>query len=379
MSSLRLRAFAAGALVILAIAVPAVRIDASDLGACSLRPSEGDNPENLGAILEDADALTPNDVWVVGTHASGSAGSPWAEHWDGESWQPTPVVVPKASGMTALYGVKAFAPDDVWAVGTFTGDDPLVEHWDGTSWTEVRTPAIRGTERILTAIDGTGPDDLWIVGERRDGGREHGSILHRAGDGWQVVPPPPEAAVLHGVTIVDGAPVVAGWSIGADGYARGLVASATPQGTWTTADVGEAGENTFLLSVSRDPAGAVWAVGFSNRSPDSDTLRTYRGSGTSWTAVPVDAQQGPARLLDVASGEAGTIAVGQTMVNGVNHALVLRALGDAWTTMPSGSASDAPDTLSGVAVVGADVWAVGRSVVTGGTYGAPVGRIYSCG
>src|SRR4029078_11795880 len=87
--------------------------------------------------------------------------------------------------MTALYGVKAFAPDDVWAVGTFTGDDPLVEHWDGASSTEVRTPAIRGTERILTAIDGTGPDDLWIVGERRDGGREHGSILHRAGDGGQ--------------------------------------------------------------------------------------------------------------------------------------------------------------------------------------------------
>src|SRR4029078_5983586 len=67
MSSLRLRASAAGALVSLAIAVPAVRIDASDLGACSLRPSEGDNPENLGAILEDAAALAPKNRGGVGS------------------------------------------------------------------------------------------------------------------------------------------------------------------------------------------------------------------------------------------------------------------------------------------------------------------------
>jgi hypothetical protein len=282
--------------------------------------------------------------------------------------------------MSALYDVKALASNDVWAVGSWTGDLPLMEHWDGRSWTMVKVPAMVGTERILTSVDGTGPDDVWAVGERRDDGQEHGVVLHRTADGWHVVPAPDTAAVLQGVTMVDGAPAVAGWSIGADGYARGLVATATQDGSWTTADLGPPqGENTFLLSLSEDPSGAVWAVGFSNDSPDNDTVSIFREDGTTWTEVPVAPFDGPARLLDVASDAAGSIAVGQTVTNGASHALVLRADGGGWTVMPSDSGTDAPDTLSGVALLGGDVWAVGRSVVTGATYGIPAARVYSCG
>ena len=45
------------------------------------------------------------------------------------------------------------------------------------------TPTIAGTERILTGIDGTGPTDLWVVGQRRVDDQMHGVVLHRSADG----------------------------------------------------------------------------------------------------------------------------------------------------------------------------------------------------
>jgi hypothetical protein len=135
----------------------------------------------------------------------------------------------------------------------------------------------------------------------------------------------------------------------------------------------------FLVSLGVDGSGDLWAVGFSNDSPDDDTVRTFRFDGTSWRDVPVATLPGPARLLDVASDATGTVAVGQTITDGATHALVLRVDGDGWSTVPSDSGSDAPDTLSGAAVRDGHVWAVGRTVVTGATYGVPAARVYSCG
>src|SRR5437868_2037119 len=118
------RMVGAVAMAVIALLVPVTRVDAaSDLVSCSLRPSEGSGPDNVGAMLESVDVLAPNDVWAVGTHMAGPAGTPFAEHWDGAAWRTTTLQLPKGGlFMTALYDVKAFAPDDVWAVGTFTGD-----------------------------------------------------------------------------------------------------------------------------------------------------------------------------------------------------------------------------------------------------------------
>ena len=383
MRPVRVRMLGAVVVAAIALVVPVTRVDAvGDPAACTLRPSEGTGPDNVGAMLEAVDVIAPNDVWAVGTHLNGSAGSPFAERWNGAAWRSFTLPVPKgALYVTSMYDVKAFAPDDVWAVGTFTGDVPLVEHWDGRAWSLVHVPAIVGTEQILTSVDGTGPDDLWVVGEIRDAQEQmHGLVLHHTSDGWHVVPSPAGSAVLQGVTMVNGLPVVAGWSIDADGYARGLVATGNTDGGWSKADLGPSGgENTFLLSVSVDPSGVLWAVGFSNTSPDDDAVRTFRFDGTSWTAVQVPEQPGPSRLFDVASDDAGTIAVGQTITDGATHALVLRFDRGAWSVMSSDSGSGAPDTLAGVAMWHADVWGVGRTVVTGATYGIPAARVYSCG
>jgi hypothetical protein len=361
---------------------------AGDVASCTLAPAEGASPENLGTILETTVAPGANDVWAMGGHVSGPASTPWAQHWNGAAWTKAKLDLPTGPlSISSIYDAKAFSTDDVWAVGSWMGDDPFVQHWDGKSWSAVQVPDLTGDERILTGVDGTGPDDLWVVGQRYDGGQEHGVVLHYDGKTWSVVPPPPGVAVLHGVAMFGSQPTVVGWTIGPKGYAQGIIAThaAVPSSStgitpvWTTAPIAnEPRQNLFLLGIAAGPSGDAWAVGFSNDSPNRDTPHTYRLTGGTWQEVPVPDLGGSARLVSVATDSAGTVTVGQILVQGVNRALALRATDAGWEEMP-GSGDNAPDTLSGVALQGGNVWAVGRGVVTGATYGVPSARIYGCG
>jgi hypothetical protein len=80
----------------------------------------------------------------------------------------------------------------------------------------------------------------------------------------------------------------------------------------------------------------------------------------------------------VAGDEQGTVAVGSVSTDGSSRAIALRATDGGWTAVP-GAGSEPPDTLAGVALDGASIWAVGRAVVVGATYGVPAARVYSCG
>jgi hypothetical protein len=119
-------------------------------------------------------------------------------------------------------------------------------------------------------------------------------------------------------------------------------------------------------------------VGFSNDSPNRDTARTFQRAGDAWQEVSVPDLEGSARLVDVATDASSTAAVGQVLVGGINRALALRATDTGWQEI-AGAGDNPPDTLSGVALQGGKVWAVGRGVVTGATYGVPSARIYACG
>jgi hypothetical protein len=70
--------------------------------------------------------------------------------------------------------------------------------------------------------------------------------------------------------------------------------------------------------------------------------------------------------------------VGQVSTEGLVRALALRADGAGWATIP-GAGDQPPDALAGVSLDGDAVWAAGRRVVTGATYGIPSARVYSCG
>ena len=105
-----------------------------------------------------------------------------ALHWDGTIWTvaPTPVIGPNATFLNAVTPISA---TDAWAVGTYFHRS-LIEHWDGTSWTEVAHPNPGGPHRnaALDAISGTGPHDVWAVGDWQFG--ERSLTEHWDGSSW---------------------------------------------------------------------------------------------------------------------------------------------------------------------------------------------------
>jgi hypothetical protein len=374
--------FRVSVIVVLAAAslgLAATHVTASgDLGACTLVPSEGTDPDPLGTILEAVTVSAGGDVWAVGSHVSGPSSTPYIQRWDGAAWASQKPDLPTGPiGLSSLYDVKAFGPDDAWAVGSWMGEHAWIQHWDGSRWSAVAAPKIGGTENILTGIDGAGPHDVWIVGERRVDQQEHGVVLHGGTAGFQVVTPP-DTAVLHDVAMLpDGAPLVGGWRINDDGFADPVISSRTGE-TWRDEPIEPKEDvNIFVmgLAVGRND---TYAVGFSNNSPNADAPVTLQRDSHGWTELSEPALGPSTRLVSVATGEAGTVAVGVVSENGSARAVAIRLDGDAWTPV-AGAGSQPPDALTGVALDGSAIWTVGRAVVVGATYGVPAARIYSCG
>src|SRR5262249_39312751 len=80
----------------------------------------------------------------------------------------------------------AAASDDVWVVGMTSDNTPwqsLVLHWNGDSWTRVASPNEPGANTYPFAIDGTGPNDVWIVG----GAGPEALSMHWNGSKWKLV------------------------------------------------------------------------------------------------------------------------------------------------------------------------------------------------
>jgi len=371
----RLFVILAASAALLAVAASGV-FAAGDLSACTLVASEGTHPNPVGTILEAVDA-TGGQAWAVGGHVVGPVSSPLIQRWDGEAWTEQKLQVPPGPiGISSFYAVKAFSTSDVWAVGSWMGDDPLVEHWDGHRWSLMTVPSFGGTENILTGIDGTSSTDLWLVGQRQYAAEMHGVVLHGGTQGFQIVSPP-DVAVLHDVAMLGGQPLVDGWRIGSDGFAAPVIAARAGE-TWREEPIpAEQGRNVFLTGIAVGTGGAAWAVGWSDDSPNGDTPVTYQRGAGGWTAVAVPDQGGSARLVSVAADQRGTVAVGSVSAGGSSRAIALRAA-NGWTAV-SGAGSEPPDTLAGVALDGAAIWAVGRAVVVGATYGVPSARVYSCG
>lgn len=185
-----------------------------------------------------------------------------------------------------LYGIYAFADDDVWAVGGTPEDQTaVVLRFDGTAWSQVMLGAEITDALVFFKVFGNAPDDVWIVGlggaaihfdgntyERIDvplgrplftvhgngdeilavGGVESGHIV--AADGKQLVNDTPSGVVpqFNGVWVEpDGHAVAAG--IGGAVWQR-------EDGQWAELDAPPK-LLADLHSTYVDPDGGVWAVG----------------------------------------------------------------------------------------------------------------------
>ncbi|MFO0628978.1 MAG: hypothetical protein U0325_25615 [Polyangiales bacterium] len=110
-----------------------------------------------GTELYDVWAFAPNDVWAVGTRVL---------RWDGTTWRDTALAF---SG--AYFGVWGSSPSNVWIVG-----NTVTRRWDGAAFRD----ALTGTTADLRAVWGSGPGDVWAAGEE-------GALAHFDGATWTAV------------------------------------------------------------------------------------------------------------------------------------------------------------------------------------------------
>ena len=190
--------------------------------AWSIVPSpNGGVPGNHFSTLQAVTAISPGDVWGVGSQAGirnqVPVTVPLIEHWTGTRWSIVPV--PKAA-LGVLESVSATSASDVWAVGAGqqNGQSTVALHFDGSSWKPATVPTPPGTSGALFAVKALSPTDAWAVGESFPSAGGNGKILtdHWNGTSWQVVTAPPVGGptALSALSAVDAAPGTGVWAVG---------------------------------------------------------------------------------------------------------------------------------------------------------------------
>jgi hypothetical protein len=174
---------------------------------------------NLGTYnqLSAVCVISHNDAWAVGYSIVPGPSSYILMHWDGTSWSLVKGPPTKGTGGgSSLSSLKAFATDDVWAVGSKDFDynkstaSTFTIHWDGTAWSEIPSPNM-GYSNGLAGVDGAAPNDVWAVGGTNLGGlamhwdgrgldcssdagrgivRSECSFQHQCNSGWRIRPHP---------------------------------------------------------------------------------------------------------------------------------------------------------------------------------------------
>jgi len=245
----------------------------------------GLNSSTSGIYLESVDATSTNDVWAVGERARGSGLVPASFHWNGSAWKLVPA--PTRGGQALLTGVVALSPQDVWAVGTYyIGHESglfktYVLHWDGEAWS-IERGGVAEAWGGLSAAAAAGPAGVWAVGQPfARGSGPHGSLVAELRNGaWKRVSVsdlPTGNNWIHAVTVVSRDEA---WAAGTTqtgvltSIYRALVAH-FDGGRWTTTVLPELGTDTYLTGVAADADG-VWIVGHMTKGSTSRTLTLRR-------------------------------------------------------------------------------------------------------
>lgn len=364
-SNIPWRAFIASGVAALATvtAVPAQAAEAADGWQRATGPAGSD------VFVEDLAATGPNDLWAVGgrggqeptrrpvtarfdghkwtsypvkgggdewfTDVSGIGRELWATpriskriyRFSGGAWLPQPVAR-VAEGELGLSAVKVFGPRNVWAAGAAYQTEhgtcsAVVQHFDGRSWRNILLPASDARCVAIDGLNGTGPNDLWAVGEESGyGGGKHAwspLALHWNGRDWRRVPVPTEhAGRLFNVEIVNGRPLAVGESgLGLTGPLRPLA---------------------------------------------------YGWNGRAWAAQPTPAIEGRIRSAS-SDGQGGAWAVGQVggplSTDEAGKPLVLHFDGKSWTRAETGAGFDAGALNSVVTLAGGRSFGAGTGSPSG--------------
>jgi hypothetical protein len=371
-------------------------------------PSENPQAHQVtDSSLNSVSMASATDGWAVGDFSAASAiGHPLAEHWDGSAF--TRVAAPTPKGRQGgLAGVDELSPADAWAVGTSgdgtegegnIDDQPLIEHWNGKAWsiaTGASLPA--GGTGDLSAIGGTGPDDLWAVGFQLSADDATESVLfeHFNGTNWQIAPFPTQTSAcdpsasdcfLEPKAVSATSPDDV-WVVGTvaepnptatfvahfDGTAWSVVPAPCLEGRKVTTCSGNTINLNELTGVTALSGSDAWASGSEGNVNDMNFHIPYvlHWNGTAWSLVRTPNRGGEGSLLNgiTALGTDDVWAVGQTQsLNGAIKPLTEQFNGSTWSLVsspaPGGSMPD--DSLASVTSPGDGlVFAAGAREIPG--------------
>lgn len=226
-------------------------------------------------LIDQLWAADDTDVWAVGAGAD-------VEHFDGTRWRNVHTPAPTSS---ELFGVSGSGPDDVWMVGQYPQGPmhTLIVHWDGTTWKVTRGLGRPG-ETSLASVAVLSPGDGWAAGRTESDSGSRGLTLHWNGKHWgdsfqQVLP----NASLSGVSAVSPTDV---W-VGGYEFVHGSAVAAHWNGhAWHAAHLRLSDSHSALLGLSAEASDDVWAVGYIDGATAARRLVEHF-DGTHWVRVQV--------------------------------------------------------------------------------------------
>src|SRR5262249_4379700 len=130
-----------------------------------VKPSAA-HSEQLEVPVERVQCIEIDEVLAAGRRSGARDEQIVRRRWDGSAW----TIVPSGTSNT-LFGVWGSGPSDVWAVGQF--DTAL--HWDGSAWTNIPTGMV-----ATAGVWGSAPDDVWAAGSSV-------TMMHWDGSAWTSV------------------------------------------------------------------------------------------------------------------------------------------------------------------------------------------------
>jgi hypothetical protein len=208
--------------------------------------------------------------------------------------------------MSQLDGIVAISKNDVWAVGSGTGEtyQALTMHWDGTAWSIVPAPVL-DYPGSLNAVSATGPDDVWAVGhvvtDRALTTPVQTLTMHWNGREWSIVPSP--NANLD----------VRSWS--------------------------------YLNAVVALPGGEAWAFGIYNQNKTPSQPLFMRWNGSAWNLVSSPVRTFTTNLLGAVattSGSVWTVGSRTSPTQSLQEGLALRHTSAPCASTPTPVATMAP-------------------------------------
>jgi len=306
------------------------------------------SPTVTGADLSAVSAVSPTDIWAVGSDSTG----PLIENFNGTSW--SVVAAPAVSGGT-LTGVSALSKNDVWAVGSANGS-PLVEFFNGTSWSVQASPTISGGG-TLNAVTAISPTDVWAVGNTGTGEGRGQLIENFNGTSWSVVQAPSSHGALTGISAVSSTDIFAVGGGGKDVPNQVLQFNGT---TWSVLP-----NTPDTVAVDAISATDVWVVG-------SGSIWNF--NGTTWSQAAFsngNTANTFAAISGTASNNIYAVGDGFSSSNGLQTGFGTIAAqwnGTSWSPVTSANPGNNQDGLTGVtAFSNGLVVAVGNASATTST------------